>query len=77
MKRASDFAAVVRLWPSLGAMASDLQVEYDTVRKWKDRNNIPAWMWFEVLRAAKRRKINLDAVDLVILARDNAKQAAA
>jgi len=58
-------------------MAADVQVEYDTVRKWKDRNNIPAWMWFDVLRAAKRRKIALDALDLIVLARDSAKREAA
>jgi len=77
MKRASSFAEVVRKWPTLGAMAADVQVEYDTVRKWKDRNNIPAWMWFDVLRAAKRRKIALDALDLIVLARDSAKREAA
>jgi hypothetical protein len=75
MSRASSFTDVVNLWPTIVAFAADMQVEYDTARKWKDRNNIPSYQWFDLLRAARRRKIKLDAADLVIIAREN-KEAA-
>jgi hypothetical protein len=74
MKRVESFTDVVNQWPSMGDMADDMQANYDTIRKWRDRNSIPAPMWFEVLRAAKRRKIALDAEDLVMLARNGAAE---
>lgn len=72
MKHIKSFADVVNQWPSMGDMAADMQANYDTIRKWRDRNSIPSSMWFEVLRAAKRRRIELDAESLIILARDGA-----
>jgi hypothetical protein len=75
MSRFSSFADVCRKWPTITALAADMQVEYDTARKWKERDNIPSSMWFELLRAARRRKIKLDAADLVVLAREQREAA--
>jgi hypothetical protein len=72
MKRIDSFADIVRQWPSMGEMAADMQQQYDTIRKWRDRDSIPSAMWFDLLRAAKRRKIVLSAEDLILLARNGA-----
>ena len=76
MSRASSFTDVIGLWPTIVAFAADMQVEYDTARKWKDRNHVPSSYWFNLLRAARRRKIKIDAADLVIIARDTVRIAA-
>src|SRR4029077_16287016 len=70
MSRPNSFSDVCRKWPTITALAADMRVEYDTARKWKERDNIPSWMWFDLLRAAKKRKIALDANDLVVMARN-------
>ena len=75
MSRPNSFADVVAKWPTVAEMSRDMQLEYDTIRKWKERDNIPATNWFELLRAAKRRKIALSAEDLILLARNGAKAA--
>ena len=40
----SSFTDLCGKWPTITALAADLQVEYDTARKWKERNNVPSWM---------------------------------
>lgn len=54
----SSFRAIIELWPSREAMASDLR-EIDpeasaaSVSKWWQRDNIPSDWWFAVLRTGK------------------------
>lgn len=62
------FIDVIGLWPSTVAMADDLGVTYDVVRRWLERDSIPAWVWQDLLKHAAKRKIGLRADDLVKLA---------
>lgn len=44
----SSFRDVVKLWPSLKAMAADVGAGAWEVPKWSQRNNIPAEWWLRV-----------------------------
>lgn len=48
---------IIKAWPSLTEMASDLGVRYDTVQKWHVRNSIPSDRWLQVVRCAIKRDI--------------------
>ena len=56
---------IIRRWPCVNDLAKDLDEKADTVRKWKDRNSIPACKWFALLAAAKKRRIKLTCSELV------------
>ncbi len=49
---------IIKAWPSITAMASDLGVRYDTVQKWHVRNSIPNEHWRRVIREAIKRDID-------------------
>ena len=67
-KPPTTFQDIIDLWPSMSVMASDLMVEYDTVRKWKERGRVPQEYFQALIDAAKSRKIRLKAADLVEVA---------
>jgi hypothetical protein len=49
------FREVISLWPSIEAMAEDVGAKEPAVRKWQQRDRIPADYWFSVAGAANRR----------------------
>lgn len=53
-----DFKSVIDLWPSLAALAEDIVVEIEAVRKWRQRGSIPAEYWVPMVEAAKGREIS-------------------
>jgi len=50
-----DFTDICRLWPSARVLAEDLKAPESTVKKWRERNSVPAAYWLDLLACAKRR----------------------
>jgi len=50
-------ADIIALWPHIRSLAEDLGVKEASVRKWKDRDSIPAEYWLPLVAAAERRGI--------------------
>jgi uncharacterized protein YjcR len=67
-----SFADVIARWPSIDDLAADLDQKPDTVRKWKQRRNIPADYWLDLIRSARKRRISLDERTLVRIAASTA-----
>lgn len=65
---ANTFRDIIGLWPSPDALATELGAKPETVRKWRQRDSIPAEWWFRVLEAAKGRGSDLTADDMASLA---------
>lgn len=63
-----SFHDLIERWPTTADLAEDLGEKPWTVQKWKQRNSIPSDRWLDLLVCAKRRKIKLKEVDLVLLA---------
>lgn len=61
-----DFRSILVKWPSLETLASDVDATEAAVRKWHQRNTIPADYWVSVELAAKARAI--DGVTVNVLA---------
>ena len=64
----ASFRAIVELWPSREAMASDVGTTVPRVTKWGQRNNIPAEWWSAVLGTDKATAAGLSAEKLAALA---------
>lgn len=52
-----DHRDIIDSWPSRTVMAEDVGASYDTVKKWFQRNSIPAEYWLKVVRHAIKRDI--------------------
>jgi hypothetical protein len=63
-----NFSEVISLWPSPAVFAKDVGEHIETVRKWRQRNRIPATKWGTLLRAAQAREIPLTSDLLVSIA---------
>ena len=48
---------ILELWPSYKTLADDIEADYYTVMKWKERNSIPAAYWRRVVESAHKRDI--------------------
>lgn len=46
---------IFEIWPTIVDMATDLDLPYQTVAKWKQRGRIPSESWGAVIEAAKAR----------------------
>lgn len=53
----SPFAQLIDLWPSVAALADDLDEKYPTVAAWKQRGSIPPDYWDRLIPAATKRGI--------------------
>jgi hypothetical protein len=51
------FDRLIGLWPSIGALANDCDVPYETAAAWKYRASIPHVWWELVAASAKRHGI--------------------
>jgi len=67
----STFTDIIDRWPDQSALADDLELNYDQVRKWRYRNSIPPEFWSEMLVVAKRRRIPLKSGELIEAAARN------
>ena len=63
-----NYEDVIGQWPSVTALATDMDEKPATVQKWKQRNRIPAEKWSGLLAAARKRRIQLDESTLVRIA---------
>ena len=57
----------------MNELAADLSEKPDTVRKWKQREWIPADRWRGLLTAAEQREIALNESTLMLIAEGKAK----
>lgn len=62
------FQDVIDRWPSMLSLALDLDVEYDTVRKWRERDRIPQEHFAGIVYHGKRLRLGIRADDLVRIA---------
>lgn len=71
MSKIDSFRSVIELWPSPDAMAIDIGAGIAAVRKWHQRDRIPAEWWKSVLATAPARQTGLTAERMALLvARD-------
>lgn len=47
------FRDIIDLWPSPDALAGEVGSKAETVRKWRQRDSIPAEWWLPVIEAGK------------------------
>lgn len=64
----SSFRAVIELWPSREAMATDIGAGASTVSKWWQRDSVPAEWWSSVLSTDRAQTAELTAETLTALA---------
>lgn len=57
----SNFREVVGLWKNFNALATEIGANREAVRKWSERNTIPAEWWAPILRTKKARWEGLSA----------------
>lgn len=58
---------IFAIWPSIQAMANDLDEKYDTVKRWRIRERIPATVWPKLIEKAARREHLVTATQLLEL----------
>lgn len=68
MSDLASFRAVIELWPSREAMASDVGASNWAVIKWWGRDNIPSEWWRDVLSSDVARSAGVTAETLADLA---------
>jgi hypothetical protein len=51
----TTFDDILKLWPSIGDLASDLAVPYGTAQVMVHRGRVPARHWLKLVGAAQRR----------------------
>lgn len=57
---------ILRIWPTLAELASDIGKPYPTVASWKQRGSIPARYDRAIITAAKARGCALTFEDMAI-----------
>lgn len=68
MRRPRSFCSVIDLWPTREAMAVDVGASSEAVRKWVQRDFIPAEWWTSVLRTDRAKSAGVTADLLAKLA---------
>lgn len=71
-----SFRDVIDLWGSPDAMAKQIGASPWAVRKWRQRNNIPAEWWVDIVRAATRIDLPVTFAVLANLAARDTPEAA-
>lgn len=61
----TSFRSIIDLWPSTDAMADELRASPMAVRKWWQRNRIPAEWWSAVLSAPRVKAAHIITADLL------------
>jgi hypothetical protein len=64
----SSFRALIQLWPSREAMATDIGAKSSAVSKWWQRDSIPAEWWSPILATETAFKERVRAETLIDLA---------
>lgn len=63
-----SFRSIIELWPSADAMADEIGAGAAAVRKWSQRDRIPAEWWNAVLSARRVKKARITAELMTTLA---------
>lgn len=63
-----SFREVVALWGSPDALAAEIGAGVSAVRKWPQRDSIPAEWWLPILRTSKAQSAGLTAETLATFA---------
>lgn len=63
-----NFRDVIEQWPDVSSMAEDIDRKPNLIRKWKERDRIPAETWLGIVKAAERRGYRVTLEDLARLA---------
>ena len=63
-----SFRDIIGLFGSPDALAAEIGAKAETVRKWRQRNSIPAEWWLPVIKAAHARGRILTADEMTIIA---------
>lgn len=62
-----DFKKIIEMWPNYIALATDLDEVPSTVRKWHERNRVPARVWPAMEKAGRKRGYDISVVQLMDL----------
>ena len=65
---AQSFRDVIELFGTPDALAGELGAKAETVRKWRQRNSIPAEWWLPVIEAGARAGKDLSAEQFASIA---------
>lgn len=68
MAKPRSFRAVVALWPTQEALAIDVGASHESVKKWAQRDFIPADWWSSLLSTRTARGAGISADLLTALA---------
>jgi len=52
-------ADIIGLWPNIDDLSKDLGKKFNTVNSWSGRNQIPSIFWPQLIKAGKKRNIEL------------------
>jgi hypothetical protein len=70
------FSEIINYWDSPDHLANAIGAKYATVIKWRQRNNIPAEWWLDIVDAAAviKKRVTVDEL-AVLAARKNGRAA--
>lgn len=71
------FKDVIGRWPSPDILAERIGAKPETVRKWRQRNSIPAEWWTRIIEVAREERIRITAEQLADMAARSDSEAAA
>lgn len=63
-----DFKEIIDKWPDRQAFADDTYQHRGTINQWHMRNKVPQESWYLILVGAKKRRIKLKAMELIMAA---------
>lgn len=64
--RVMTFKQIIQLWPSHQSLADRIGQPVDTVRKWHQRNRVPATVWLALIKSAADEGLDLTLEDLCL-----------
>ena len=65
---AQSFREIIKLWPTPDALAGEIGAKPETVRKWRQRDSIPAEWWLPVIEAGNTAGKDLSAEQFTAIA---------
>jgi len=61
------FRDIIETWPTPDVLATEVGANAEAVRKWRQRDSIPAEWWLPVVNAGKARGIRLSVDEFVTI----------
>ena len=66
------FSQLIGQWPTVAEFARDVGQNLEAVKKWKQRDSIPASHWLAVVGAAEAKGISISIEQLAAMSRAKA-----